>query len=125
MMFGPRTMRILILSFIACLVAACMRVPTLDEVEAAAVMHAGRDLLSKSGPEAIIPPEAWPAEIQNLKPESVRVRPEGLYIRTGSSFVEEVGLFVPSDPATFVPVPRSDPAYERVHDSLFSYYVAG
>jgi hypothetical protein len=125
MALGPKAMRILIVSFALLLTVGCMRVPALDEAEAVAVTRAARELLKSSRMQEVIPSKSWPAAIQNLNPESVRAHPEGLYIQTGSMYVEEVGLFVPREPAAFVPARGSDPEYKQMHDSLFSYYIAG
>jgi hypothetical protein len=121
---GPKAMRISIAA-LALLLTACVRVPALDESEAMAVTQAASELLKNSRAQETIPPESWPAAIENLKPESVRAHPEGLYIETSSMYVEEWGLFVPREPATFAPVHGSDPEYKKMHPSLFSYYVAG
>jgi hypothetical protein len=118
-------MRILIGALALLLTVACVRVPMLDESEVMAVTQAANELLRNSRTQETIPPESWPAAIENLKPESVRAHPEGLYIEIGSMYVEEWGLFVPREPATFVPVHGSDPEYKQMHPSLFSYYVAG
>jgi hypothetical protein len=71
-----------------------------------------------------LPSEEWPEQIRIIDPQSVRIRPEGLYIVTSAWFVEEAGLFVPRHPA-FSPVAGSDPEYRRLHGRVFSYRIRG
>lgn len=108
----------------AVLLAACVRAPPISSTEAEAVQAAAQKLMEytaatpmTSGP--------LPSGIGNLKPKSVRIAPEGVYIETSSWFVQETGIFVPRNSDTFMPVSGSDPEYERIHGSVFSYRIRG
>lgn len=117
-------MRALLLSALL-LLAACARVPSPDATEAAAIVRAASELMTESSTDGRVPAERWPAAIRSLEPESVRIGEPGIYISTGSLYVEEWGLFVPRQPDSFVPVQGTDPSYEQLHPSLFSYFIAG
>jgi hypothetical protein len=109
---------------LALLLAACVRAPSVSDVEAAAVAEAAAVLLTQ-GSDREVPRDAWPAEVRALNPKSVRVVAEGVYVVTDSWLVEEAGLFVPRHPETFVTVGGTDPEYTRVHDAVFSYRIRG
>ena len=108
----------------ACLLlGACVRAPSMSESEAAAFEAAASALLARGSSDDAA--SAWPAEIQALKPSSVRVTAEGIYVETSSWFVQEAGLFVPRDSAAFVPAPGGDPEYKRLYGNVFSYRISG
>ena len=106
------------------LLAACVRAPSISPDEADAVQAAAQKLLEDAA-GAPITADRLPSGIGALKPNSVRVAPEGVYIETSSRFVEEVGIFVPRHPEAFTPARDSDPAYERIHGNVFSYRIRG
>ena len=99
-----------------------MRAPSISPAEAEAVQVAAQKLLEYAAgtPRTSGP---LPSGIGSLKPRSVRIAPEGVYIETSSWFVQEAGIFVPRTPGTFITVSRSDPEYERIHGSVFSYRI--
>jgi len=57
--------------------------------------------------------------------EQVRIHPDGVYFQTDSGFVQEDGVFVPRNPATFVPPAAGDPSYTHVALDVFIYHIAG
>jgi hypothetical protein len=122
---GDNVLRTVLITLALLLSVACARVPALNEAEAMGVIQSAGELMSNSGKEGNVPADRWPAAIQRLHPESVRIDQDGVYIQTDSVFVQEWGLFIPREPGTFAPVAGSDPSYEQVHASLFSYHIAG
>jgi hypothetical protein len=106
------------------LVAACARVPSISEPEALAIEVAATSLLSSIDARDVSQAE-WPEQLRFLDPEAVRVKPEGLYVVTSSSFVEEAGVFVPRHPAAFSPMVGGDPEYRSLHGHVFSYRIRG
>jgi hypothetical protein len=110
--------------FTVILLAACVRAPSISPVEAEAVQVAAQQLLEYTAATPMIS-GPLPSEIGNLKLKSVRIAPEGVYMETSSSFVQEAGFFVPRDPATFIAVSGSDPEYRRLHGGVFSYRIRG
>lgn len=41
-------------------------------------------------PEGRVPEDRWPAEIRHFNPETVRIAPEGVYLKTGGFFATEI-----------------------------------
>ena len=106
------------------LLAACVRAPSISPAEAEALQVAAQKLLEYTDGTPMTS-DPLPSGIGSLKPRSVRIAPEGVYIETSSWFVQEAGIFVPRKPDTFTPVAGSDPQYERIHGSVFSYRIRG
>jgi hypothetical protein len=72
-----------------------------------------------------IPIDAWPDEIAKLKPEFLRIREEGLYIRLRSFFVTESGLFVLRRASKFNPQSDGDPFYRLLYARVYRYRIEG
>jgi hypothetical protein len=108
---------------LAGLLAACGRVPSVSEVDAARIESEAVLLLA--GEPAEIPSAAWPEAIRRLSPKALRATPEGLYIVTSQEFVDEAGLFVPKHPESFSPAAGGDPEYKRLHGAVYSYRIRG
>jgi hypothetical protein len=106
------------------LLAACVRAPSVSQVQAAAVAEAAAVLLVQRSDKEV-PRDAWSPAVRALNPKSVRVAAEGVYVVTDSWLVEEAGLFVPRHPETFVAVSGADPEYRRIHGAVFSYRIRG
>jgi hypothetical protein len=106
------------------LLASCVRVPSLSPAEADAFQAAAQALLKYAAatPNASGP---LPSGIGGLEPKSTRIAPEGVYFETSSWLVEEAGVFVPRNPDAFKPVRGSDPEYEHIHGSVFTYRIRG
>ena len=106
---------------------ACSSRPEVDPKSVPALSAMARTLLDGSRSDTVYHPK-WPAGIRELlhpvQIEQIRIHPEGVYIVTSRSFVEEDGLFVPRDPATFQP-DSGDPSYTLVALDVFIYHVAG
>ena len=120
---GSKCMRAV--AIICCLLlAACVRMPSVSQPEAAG-LEAVADALLESASSSESVSTAWPEQIRVLGPKAVRVTPDGLYVVTSSWFVEEVGFFVPRDPDAFSPVAGGDPEYRRLHGHVFSYRIRG
>jgi hypothetical protein len=108
---------------ICLLLGGCARTPSVSESEAARLEAVASAWLARGSVDDAS--AAWPAEIQALKPNAVRVTSQGVYVVTSSSFVEEAGLFVPRDPSAFVPDPGGDPEYKKLYGNVFSYRIRG
>ena len=108
----------------AALLTACVRTPSVSQQQAIAIAAAATTILMRTGPAAI-PAGEWPVPIRVLDPKRVRVAAEGLYVVTGKRFAEEVGVFVPRDPAGFSPAKGGDPEFRQLHGHVFSYRVRG
>jgi hypothetical protein len=67
----------------------------------------------------------WPAELQRIGAQAVTVAPKGVYIRFGSFFVEEWGLFILPKGSTFEPRPGGDPSYLPLRGRVYRYYIKG
>lgn len=70
-------------------------------------------------------PEKWPESLKQQKPNGVRMSADGLYIETSSFMVMEWGIFVPCNAERFRPAPGTDPTYEKLGETVYSYYLAG
>jgi hypothetical protein len=66
-----------------------------------------------------------PITLANLKPESVMIRNDGLYIKLSGFFVNEKGLFVPIDRSTDYSSIGTDPEYKRLSGNVYSYIIRG
>jgi hypothetical protein len=62
--------------------------------------------------------------IEDLKPQAIRVEPDGVYIRIGGFYVTEYGFFVPHD-AGFKPPEGGDPSYTPLEHDVWRYDIAG
>ncbi len=79
--------------------------------------------------------ERLPASIRALKPKTVYLNAEGIYIVLQSRFVEEAGLFylhpsivIPGQPVpngAVSPGPWTDPRFERIGTKLYRYRIKG
>jgi hypothetical protein len=116
--------RLLILGLATFWLIACARVPDVDSDVAANVSNEALEVLS-SAEIGELDKSLWPDGIARLNPESVLVRPEGLYIVTGRRFVEEWGYFVARDVQAFTLPQGGDPSYKRITEYLFKYKVTG
>lgn len=99
-------------------------VPSVDEL-AATKLSAAADQLMLRGPEGRVPEDRWPAEIRQFNPETVRVAPEGVYLKTGGFFVTERGIFVLSPRSSFRPVTGGDPSYRSLANKIYWYEIQG
>jgi hypothetical protein len=111
-------------SFVCLLLTGCVRAPSVSASDAAAIETAAIALMAHADLRTI-PSNEWPKQIQALGAENVHVAPEGLYIATSSFFVQEAGLFVPREAATFSPTSSGDPEYNLEHGHVFSYRIRG
>jgi hypothetical protein len=108
------------------LVSGCSEAPRVDPTQTQLIFEDARSLLETHGSSAAtIEPAAWPQSLRALEPESVRSNEEGLYVVTWSRSVEERGIFVPRDAATFSPQPGADPEYSLVSNAVFVYRIRG
>jgi hypothetical protein len=67
----------------------------------------------------------WPVELLPLAPKSVTVAPEGVYVRFGSFYVEEWGLFILPKGSAFQPGRGTDPSYRLLRGRVYRYDIKG
>ena len=69
----------------------------------------------------------WPPSLAASGVRSAYIGHNGLYLETDRVYVQESGVFVPCDPTKFAAesVTGVDPAYVKVQDGVFTYYIAG
>jgi hypothetical protein len=72
-----------------------------------------------------IPKSDWPAELLRLGPEAVFVAPEGVFVRFGSSYVKEWGLFLLPERSAFRPRQDTDPSYRSLRGRVYRYDIKG
>jgi hypothetical protein len=66
-----------------------------------------------------------PNEIKSLKPLSVLVADEGVYIQLDGYFVTAEGIFVLRKSSDFNPERHGDPFFRQMEGRLYWYYVTG
>jgi hypothetical protein len=106
-------------------ISGCSEPPRVDPAQTRAIFEEARALLETYRSNSEIEPVSWPPSLRALEPESVRSREEGLYVVTWSRSVEERGVFVPRDAATFSPKQGADPEYRLVSNAVFVYRIRG
>jgi hypothetical protein len=67
----------------------------------------------------------WPIELVRLQPKEVRVAPERVYVRFGSFFVAEWGLFILPKGSPFQPPRGGDPSYVSLGGRVYRYDIKG
>ena len=69
----------------------------------------------------------WPPSFAPSGVKSAYIGHNGLYLETDRFYVQESGVFLPCDSTKFAPesVTGEDPAYVKVQDGVFTYYIAG
>lgn len=116
----------LVLSCLVLALSACSSRPDVHPDSAAALSAMAHALMDSNRRSDTVQYPPWPPEIWKfLDPEQIRIHPEGVYIATDSSFVEEDGVFVPRDVTTFRPDSSGDPSYTPVALDVFTYHIAG
>jgi hypothetical protein len=107
------------------LTAACSDSPELSEQQQRELLAEAVVLLDKTKAQGTVNKGNWKEPIAALKPESVFVTNEGLYIKMGSSFGTEYGYFVPR-PATVVNESSgTDPSYKKLGNGIYRYRIKG
>lgn len=125
-MVTDRSLRLALSGLVLAALSACSSGPDVDPAAApalSAMAHALMDSRPKSDTMQYAPAPPGVHELLDL--EQVRIHPEGVYFQTGSAFVEEDGVFVPRDAATFRPEAAGDPSYTHVALDVFVYHIAG
>jgi hypothetical protein len=107
------------------LASGCSKAPRVDPTQTQAIFADARALLETHRSSAEIQPASWPESFRLLEPESVRTDEEGLYVVTWSRWVEERGIFVPRDAASFAPEAGADPEYSLISNAVFVYRIRG
>jgi hypothetical protein len=82
-------------------------------------------LMSLCTTRQIIDASKWPPSFALSGVKSAFIGDNGLYLKTDRFFVQESGVFVPCDSTKFAPATGGDPAYVKVQDGVFTYYIAG
>jgi hypothetical protein len=99
--------------------------PELDAATARQLEEASERCWPPDHPSQEIPERDWPPEFRRFDPNSVRVTPEGVYIKCGSFFVEEWGLFVLPGGSAFRPGQHRDPSYSHLKGRVYWYRITG
>ena len=95
-------------------------VPAVDPLTADRLV-ATADQWCEQFPEQDIPAEIWSEEVRQLRPQSVRVTPDGVYVEQGSFFVQAWGVFILRTGATPQPSASTDPSYRPLQGRVFWY----
>jgi hypothetical protein len=124
---GPEMTKRRGLLLVAALVSivGCSEPPRVDPAQTRAIFEDARSLLETYRSNSEIELASWPPSLRALEPESVRSTEEGLYVVTWSRSVEERGVFVPRDAATFSPEQGTDPEYRLISNAVFVYRIRG
>ncbi|WP_444935072.1 hypothetical protein [Microbulbifer sp. JTAC008] len=72
--------------------------------------------------------EYFSSEVEHIEPIGKRhsyCDQSGAYIKYGSVFVSEYGLYMPAKGVTVVESDGSDPSYKKIHESVYSYKIRG
>jgi hypothetical protein len=106
-------------------IGGCSQPPQVDPAQTSAIFDDARLLLETYRSNSEIEPASWPQSLKALEPQSVRSTDQGLYVVTWSRSVEERGIFVPRDAATFSPEQGADPEYRLISNAVFVYRIRG
>ena len=100
--------------------------PSLSGAEADGLAADSRPLLNaRCGSPGPVSPMHWPESVRLQQPQSVWVKADGLYVATSSFMESEWGIFVPCKPEQFRATPGTDPSFEKLGESAYSYHLAG
>jgi hypothetical protein len=106
--------------------SACSSRPDVDPASAPALSAMAHALMAKNRKSDSMQYAPWPAGVAKLLDlEEIRIHPEGVYFQTSRFFVEEDGVFVPRDAATFQPEASGDPNYTPLALDVFVYHISG
>lgn len=122
-----RTIGGFLLVFLAALAWLALRspVPSLDSSTAVLLEAAAERWWQPGIARRVIPPADWSAAVRRLGPRGVTIAPEGVYLRFGSSFVEEWGLFILPRKSPMRPAQGTDPSYRRLRGRVYRYAIKG
>lgn len=115
--------RCAVVALLASGLTACNRAPTAAQLEDLAIEVP--DLMPPRGENRDIPATQWQPALRALKPERVYANAQGLYIVTGSFFVQERGLHVPREASTVNTDPGRDPSYRAIGLGFYAYSIEG
>ena len=125
-MITDRFLRRALTGLVLGVLSACSSRPDVDPASAPALSSMAHALMdSRPGADTMQYAPAAPGIHDLLDLEEVRIHPDGVYFQTDSAFVEEDGVFVPRDPASFDPAASGDPSYTHVALDVFIYHIAG
>jgi hypothetical protein len=99
-------------------------IPTIDQ-PTADLLSATADRWCEQWPDRKVLSDEWPMEVRQLCPQSVWVTPDGVYIKRGSRFVEEWGVFVHRSGSALKPSGGIDPSYRPLRGRVYWYEVKG
>jgi hypothetical protein len=108
--------------FLALIFSGCSRYPSENEIPQD--LESEAQLLIETKGIGDISSDEWPDSISQLKPESVQLKKEGLYIQTWSRFVEQGGLFIPRERNKELNQ-GTDPGYWKANDEIYYYIFKG
>lgn len=118
-------MRTLLLLICIMFTTACTQQTNFDSEELSLIEKEASELLSKY-PEPNFDFEySAQNNIAKLKPESVYVTKNGLYIVLNSGFSSESGIYVPREGIAVNTDDGQDPLYKALSKKVFSYEIKG
>ncbi len=94
-----------------------------EDLDNLADIHGEAEALMAKGLVGKVPKQFWTPNIRALKPKSLRIDNQGLWIAMEQVLAVENGVFVPS--GQFVPQPGGDPSFKALGDGVYEYYVRG
>jgi hypothetical protein len=107
------------------LIAACSGQPELSEQHKRDLYSQAIVLLDTMKNNGSINKEDWKKPIAALEPESLVVKDEGLYIKTGGFLMAEHGFFIPRPHTTVNQGSGTDPSYQNIGNGIYRYEVKG
>jgi len=67
----------------------------------------------------------WPAAIRDLKPQSVRVEANGVFVQRWKAYVEEEGIFVAFPGAVIDTSAGREPSFTLIEPNIYWYRIKG
>lgn len=83
-----------------------------------------REVARPEGPVGLSE-SAWPTGIRELRPLSVRVVPQGVFVQRWKRFVEEEGIFVAFPGASVDTTAGRDPSFTLIAAEVYWYRIKG
>jgi hypothetical protein len=125
-MITDRFLRLALSGLMLAALSACSSRPEFDPASAPALSAMAHALMASHPHSDTMQYAPAPPGIYDLLDlEQVRIHSDGVYFQTDSAFVEEDGIFVPRDPASFDPAASGDPSYTHVALDVFIYHISG
>ena len=86
------------------------------------VLRAPGDAVSGT---AAVPEKEWPETLRALRPESVSLGRDGVFVKLDSGFAGEEGLFIAYAGVSVATDRGTDPSFERLEGRVYWYRIKG